>query len=174
MTCSFKPLFDDTQAALKLEPANAQATFEATSRQAEGLRSEIKIRQFELTVDEPEVLGGQDSGPNPVELILGALATCQEITYRLYADALGIPLDGVSVTVSGDLDLRGFFAVDDQVRPGFTAIRTEVTLDSPAPETELERLKATVDRHCPVLDILQNATPVSLALTEGRQPVAAE
>ena len=62
MSATFKPLFDGTQSALKLEPEKAAATFQATSRQAEGLRSEIKIRQFELTVDEPEVLGGQDSG----------------------------------------------------------------------------------------------------------------
>ena len=174
MSGTFKPLFDGTQNALKLDPEKAAATFQATSRQAKGLRSEIKIRQFSLTVDEPEVLGGQDSGPNPVELILGALATCQEITYRLYADALDIPLDGVAVTVSGDLDLRGFFAVDDKVRPGFTAIRTEVTLDSPASEAEIERLKATVNKHCPVLDILQNATPVSLEVSDGRPAVAAE
>ena len=174
MSTTFKPLFDGTQSAFKLEPEKAAATFQATSRQAEGLRSEIQIRQFNLTVDEPEVLGGQDSGPNPVELILGALATCQEITYRLYADALDIPLDGVAVTVTGDLDLRGFFAVDDQVRPGFTAIRTEVTLDSPASAAEIERLKATVNKHCPVLDILQNTTPVSLEVTDGRQAAAAE
>ena len=76
--------------------------------------------------------------------------------------------------MTGDLDLRGFFAVDDQVRPGFTAIRTEVTLDSPASEAEIERLKATVNKHCPVLDILQNTTPVSLEVTDGRPAVAAE
>jgi len=101
--------------------------------------------------------------------VLAALATCQEITYRLYADSLGIPLDGVSVKVTGDLDLRGFFAVDETVRPGFGAIRAEVTLDSPASEAELERLRQTVDRHCPVLDILRAATPVSISLA-GRDP----
>ena len=60
------------------------------------------------------------------------------------------------------------------MRPGFTAIRTEVALDSPASEAEIERLKATVNKHCPVLDILQNATPVSLAVTDGGQAGAAE
>lgn len=174
MTSSLKPLYDGTQDAFKLSPETALASFQATSRQAEGLRSEIKIRQFNLTVDEPEALGGQDAGPNPVELILASLATCQEITYRLYADALGIPLDSVSVTVTGALDLRGFFAVDDTVRPGFTEIKTEVTLDSPAPEAEVARLKATVDRHCPVLDILRNATPVSLDVVSQAPAVAAE
>jgi OsmC-like protein len=53
------------------------------------------------------MLGGTDAGPNPVELVLAALATCQEITYRAYATALGIPLESVSVRLEGLLDLIG-------------------------------------------------------------------
>ena len=85
-----------TQADLRANADRAIATFSADSRQVEGLRSETKIRQFSLTVDEPPNLGGTDTGPNPVELVLAALATCQEITYRAYATALGIPLESVS------------------------------------------------------------------------------
>jgi uncharacterized OsmC-like protein len=174
MTSSFKAVFEDTQGALKAEPARGLATFEAVSRQVEGLKSEIRVRDFNLIVDEPPELGGSNEGPNPVELILASLATCQEITYRLYADSLGIPLDRVSVKVSGDIDLRGFFAVDDGVRPGFESIRTEVTLEGPASESEFQRLRDSVDRHCPVLDILQNATPVSLKVTSRSGALAAE
>jgi putative redox protein len=57
-------------------------------------------------------LGGADTAPNPVEYILAALGSCQEITYRLYADALGIPLNGVSVELTGAIDLRGFSTSD--------------------------------------------------------------
>jgi len=113
---SLKDIIVATQADLRTNPAHALATFSADSRQVEGLRSETKIRQFSLTVDEPPSLGGTDTGPNPVELVLAALATCQEITYRAYATALGIPLDSVSVKLEGSLDLRGFFAVKDDVR----------------------------------------------------------
>ena len=88
-------------------------------------------------MDEPAALGGQDKGPNPVELILAALGACQEITYRLYADTLGIPLDRVFVSVSGRLDLRGFFAVDEGVRPGFKDVTATVKIDSPAPADEI-------------------------------------
>lgn len=166
MSFHFKTLFENTQGALRSEPANAAASFAASSRQLEGLRSETKVRQFSLDVDEPEVLGGSDAGPNPVEYVLAALASCQEITYRLHADALGIPLDGVSVEVEGELDLRGFFAVDEGVRAGFQDIVATVRLDSPAPRADLERLQQVVDAHCPVLDILRNPVPVSLALEE--------
>src|SRR6478735_11646973 len=86
-----------TQADLRANAVHAIASFSADSRQVEGLRSETKIRQFSLTIDEPESLGGTDTSPNPVELVLAALATCQEITYRAYATALGIPLESVSV-----------------------------------------------------------------------------
>lgn len=164
MTFVFKEVVEAAQAGLKSAPDKAVAEFTVRSRQTDGLRSEVSVRQFDLAVDEPEPLGGQDSAPNPVEYVLAALASCQEITYRLYADALGIPLKGVSVDLSGSLDLRGFFAVDDAVRPGYLGIQATVTLDSPAEESELRRLKAAVDRHCPVLDILTNPTPVSLEL----------
>jgi len=160
MAKHFKDIFTTTQNALRDEPAQATAIFEAHTRQLAGLISEAAIRDFRLKVDEPPALGGTDKGPNPVELVLAALGACQEITYRLYADTLGLPLDGVSVKLAGRLDLRGFFAVDEGVRPGFRDIQATVTIDSPANADDIERLKATVDRHCPVLDILRNVTPV--------------
>src|ERR1700692_4101471 len=137
---SLKDIIVATQADLRANADHALATFAADSRQVEGLRSETKIRQFSLTVDEPPSLGGTDTGPNPVELVLAALATCQEITYRAYATALGIPLDSVSVKLDGVLDLRGFFAVDERVRAGFTGVRGTVTLKSSASNEELGKL----------------------------------
>jgi hypothetical protein len=60
------------------------------------------------------------------------------------------------------------------VRPGFQTIEAEVILDSPASAEDLAHLKDIVDRHCPVLDILQNPTPVQLSLRSAAQSVAAE
>lgn len=164
MSIALKDAVELMQENLRANPDSAVAKFSADSRQVQGLQSETKIRQFTLTVDEPEALGGTDTGPNPVELILGALASCQEITYRAFAEALEIPLDSVSVRIEGDLDLRGFFAVDDQVRAGFQNIHGTVELDSPASEEQLAQLKKIVDAHCPVLDILREPVPVSLDL----------
>jgi putative redox protein len=144
---ALKDIIVATQADLRDNPEHANATFAADSRQVDGLRSETKIRQFSLTIDEPPNLGGTDTGPNPVELVLAALATCQEITYRAYATALGIPLESVSVKLEGALDLRGFFAVKDGVRAGFNDVRGTVHLQSTAPLAELAKLKEVVDAH---------------------------
>ena len=149
-------------AGITANPAARIAHYKVESRQEEGLRSRVKIRQFTFDVDEPPTLAGQDTAPSPVEYALAALATCQEITYRLHADHLGIPLDRVSVTLEGDIDLRGFFAVDDDVRAGFERIWGTVKLEGPSTEAEYDRLKKHVDEHCPVLDLLSNKTPIAL------------
>ena len=77
--------------------------------------------------------------------------------------------------VEGRLDLRGLLAVDEGVRPGFRDIRATVEIDSPAGTEEIKRLQATVERHCPVLDILRNVTPTKLDVVHnaGRPSVAA-
>ncbi len=150
--------------AFATTPSAALATFRVESRQVAGLRSTVRVRTFTFDVDEPPTLGGSDTAPSPVEYALAALATCQEITYRLHADALGVQLAGVAVTLEGDIDLRGFFGSDEPIRPGFLAIRGTVRLDSQASLGELERLRDHVDAHCPVLDLLSNRTPVHLEL----------
>ncbi len=140
-------------------PAKARATFRSASALKEGFRSEVALRQHRLTVDEPAGIGGSDAGPTPVELVLAALGTCQEITYRAFATALKIPLDEVAVTVEGDIDFRGFFAIDPNVRSGFGALRVKVALRSPASAEELARLTQAVNQHCPVLDMLSRPVP---------------
>src|SRR6202034_293305 len=82
-------------------------------------------------VDEPPALGGADVAANPVQYALASLGSCQAITYRFWAAQLGISFDKLAVRVKGDLDIRGFFGFDDTVRPGFTAVRVEVTVTGP-------------------------------------------
>jgi len=165
MSSNFKTFFEEMQNALAGNAAAGHVKFTCDSRQVQGLLSKARLRNFELIVDEPAALAGTDQGPNPVELILAALATCQEITYRFYAEKMGIQLDGVAVTVTGRLDLRGFFAVDEQVRPGYSSIESAVKLDSPASPEEIERLVDAVEQHCPVLDMLGKETPIAVKVS---------
>jgi putative redox protein len=165
---TFAEIVAATTAGITANPSAGLARFRVESRQEEGLRSRVKVRQFTFDVDEPTTLAGTDTAPSPVEYALAALATCQEITYRLHADHLGVPIDSVAVTLEADIDLRGFFAVDDAVRPGFTGVRGWVNIQSPASHEELVRLKEHVDAHCPVFDLLSNSTPVRLDLVTAK------
>jgi len=129
-----------------------------------GLRSKAVIRdKFVLHQDEPVELGGTNTAPNPVEVTLAALGGCQEITWKAFGQATGVPLEKVSVEVHGDLDLRGFFVVSKEARAGFHTIRGTVTVTSSASKERLERLKEVVDSHCPVKDML-SSVPINIEL----------
>jgi putative redox protein len=71
------------------------------------------------------------------------------------------------VDIDGDIDLRGFFGIDKQVRAGFTAVRIRVTLGGPETEARYQELAAAVDAHCPVLDLFRNPVPVERSVTLG-------
>ena len=50
-----------------------------------------------FTTDEPRALGGDDAGPDPYTLILGALGSCISMTVLLYARRKQWPVETVTV-----------------------------------------------------------------------------
>lgn len=133
--------------------------FRADTRLLHRVLTEARIRQFTLRVDEPPSLGGADEGPNPVELVLAALGTCQEIVYAAYAAVLGIRLDGLEIEVRGPLDPRGFLGIAP-VPSGFERVELHTRITSPEEPDRIRQLVETVQTHCPVLDIVQRPLEV--------------
>ena len=148
------------QAKLHAGGAPAPVDFSVDTQLVDGFQTSAQVRQFSFSVDEPPSLGGTDTGPNPVELVLAALGTCQEIVYATYARLLDIPIESIAIRVNGSLDLRGFLGAAD-VAAGYQAIDYDVAIESPASPDEVARLVDTVNRHCPVLDILVRGLPVT-------------
>ena len=161
---SLDTLIAGTSQALADDAAKGHVVFRAQGTLVGVTEVDISTGRHTFKVDEPPALGGADAAANPVQYALAALGSCQAITYRLWAARLGVELDSVTVRVEGDLDLRGFFGVDDKVRPGLSAIRLEVDVAGPESKERYAELAAAVDAHCPVLDLFQDPVPVSRAL----------
>lgn len=151
---------------LTAEPERAAVTYRASTALAEGLRCDTATRRHAIVVDEPPSVGGTNEGPNPIEVILAGLASCQAITYRVWAARLGIALERVTVEAEGDVDLRGFFGVEDGIRAGFHAVRLAVGLEGPEPPERYRELAEEVDRHCPVFDMLTVPAPLTRTLVD--------
>ncbi|MFC9789329.1 OsmC family protein [Rhodococcus sp. NPDC127528] len=146
--------------AITKDVAKAQVVFTAAARAHDAVASTVDLGRFSIEVDEPAALGGAGSAANPVEYYLASLLSCQVVTYRVWADKLGIALDDISARAEGDLDVRGFFGFDDSVRPGFGEVRVVVTLTGSEPRERYLELQELVDAHCPVLDLTRNPVPV--------------
>ncbi len=171
---TLKAALTKTIEAITKNPKSSSVVFRAQTELIEDVRCSVKVREFPLLgVDEPAELGGTNSAMNPVELVLGALGTCQEIMYAAYASVMGIPLTKVSVDVKGYLDLKGLFAMDETVPPGFRKICYETAIESPADTETLNKLIAVVESHCPVYDTLARAVEVTGSVSiNGSKPAA--
>jgi uncharacterized OsmC-like protein len=162
---SLATLIEDTRKAVADDSANAQAVFSARGTLVGITEVDVRTGAHSFTVDEPPALGGADVAANPVQYALASLGSCQAITYRFWAEQLGIAFDSLAVRVEGDLDIRGFFGFDDTVRPGFTAVRVHVTVNGPESAERYQQLADAVDEHCPVLDLFRNPVPVTRSVT---------
>lgn len=155
----------ELQATIKADPGAGQINYKSSGELTAGLQSRVTFPDsgHGLVMDEPEDFpGGGNTGPNPLEVALASLGTCQEITYKAFGVAMGIPIDSVSCQVSGDCDLRGLLGVDESVPKGFSAIKCTVGIESPATTDQIKQLKAAVDAHCPMVETLSTPVPMQL------------
>lgn len=137
-------------------------TFKARGNWLGNLKIETKIRdEFTINMDEPTSLGGENSAPNPVEVVLASLIGCLGIVISIVARERGIPLNNVEIYAEGDLNPEGFMG-NPEVRAGYQEVRVRVKIDSSVEREKLQELLQLVERRCPVSDIIRN--PVNLSI----------
>src|SRR5215212_775337 len=111
-----------------------------TVRGGVALRQQIDVRGRTLVADEPAELGGQDEGPSPYELLLGALGACTAMTLRLYARRKGWPLNQVEVTLRQER-IHAVDCAECETREGWIdAIDKEIVVTGDLTPEQLTRL----------------------------------
>jgi uncharacterized OsmC-like protein len=167
-----------TVKAIQETPELARFQFRAHNEWVDGghSRTEIKgfygansedvsrIEPFVLEGDEPPVLLGENYGPNAVEAILHALASCLAVGFVYNAAVQGITVESLEFDIEGELDLHGFLGLSEDVRPGYNNIEIKYRVKADAPREKLVELCNYVQKTSPVLDIVRNPVPVSVTL----------
>ncbi|USB31653.1 OsmC family protein [Paenibacillus sp. YPG26] len=138
-------------------------TFKATAHLQDSVQVRTTSRNFELIIDEPESLGGTNTGMNPVEALLASLGACQAIVARVYASKFGVQLDDFRVEAEGEIDLDGFFD-KSPVRPGYSDIRYTFRIRTDSPKDKIDEFVRFLESKCPVGDTIAN--PVNLRLKD--------
>ncbi len=170
-----------TIGAIENDPSLARFKFRANTEWVGGGASETRVQgfygagqedtsrsePFVLEGDEPPLLLGANRGPNAVEAVLHALTSCLTVGFVYNAAARGIEVESLELDVEGDLDLRAFLGLSDQLRPGYEGIEVSYRVEADAPREQLVELCEHVKRTSPVLDILTNPVPVSVRLEDS-------
>jgi len=146
--------------AIESDPSQALVGFDVTTRWTGQTRSETTVegytmageritRTHKIVADEPcELLGG-DSAPNPQELLMAAFNACITVGYVAGASLKGIALDSLEIKTRGELDLRGFLGLSDEVAPGYESIAYEVTIKGDGTPDQFEEIHQTVLKTSP-------------------------
>ena len=163
-----------TVKAIKADPELGASRFRASNRWLSGnhnrttvtgfygAKQEIAHKQkFEMDADEPPILAGEDQAANPVEHLLHALASCVTTSMVAHAAVRGIHLEEVESELEGDIDLRGFLGLAEDVPKGYTDIRVKFKVK--ADPKDLKKLDELA-RYSPVFNTLMQSVPVSITV----------
>ena len=130
---------------------------------------QIRTQEFHVEGDEPEQILGERTAPNAVELLLAALGSCLSVGYAANAAAMDIELDDLRFELEGDVDLRGFLGISDDVRAGYEGITCTTYIDADASEEELTELRERVESTSPLMDNIANEVALETELIVGTE-----
>lgn len=122
-------------------------------------RSDIRVRDVGLTIDEPLERGGTNQGPSPTETLVAALVGCTAVIGQKCAHKLGIDVGRLAITAECEFDRRGVLLMEEIDTP-FTRVRLDVVADGPATAEELERVAAETARFCPLSKLFRQGGAV--------------
>ncbi len=126
-----------------------------------GFECEAKMRDFSITIDEPEAMGGTNKGPNPIEVLLASLGGCLDFTGTIVAKEMGFELEDFQLEINAGLDPRGVGG-DIDVMPGLQKVEVEIKDIKGIPEDKIPEFVAQVQRRCPVDDTFGRSVDVEV------------
>lgn len=171
----------DTIEVVKKDPEVAKFNFRISNKWINGGHNHTNIKDFygakethnhttpfELDADEPQLLLGEDKGPNPVEFLLKALAACVTTSLIYHAAAKGIDVHTVESRLDGDLDLRGFLGISKDVPVGYQKIRISFKIDADISDQEKVELIEMGKKYSPVFNtVFADQTSIEVGLDRG-------
>ncbi len=106
--------------------------------------------------DEPVDLGGDNTGPNPYDMLLGAVAACTSITLSMYAARKNIEITSLSVEYSHEkVHAEDCEQCDDSHSGMVDRVTSKIYIDGDFDEATRTRLIEIAQR-CPVHKTLEN------------------
>jgi len=122
-----------------------------------GCHMKATVRHFlPLDVDEPEIGGGSDTGPSPLELVTAGLAACQVVTVAKIAEAMAFSFSALVAHAEADVVFRKSVKTQEYV-PRFGAARVVVDMTTEETGGRIEELQMRTEERCPASNLFLDA-----------------
>jgi putative redox protein len=113
----------------------------------------VTVGRHVMGADEPEPLGGHDTGASPYEYLLAGLGACTAMTLRMYAARKAWPLEKIAVELRHEPSGAGKIDRFERV----------IRLTGPLTSEQKSKLLEVADK-CPVSQTLQRPSVVSSSI----------
>lgn len=120
-------------------------------RTESGYQGSYRNASTEVPFDEPESMGGEGTGPNPVAHLLGALGSCLSLSVREMAGRDDVAIGAIETDVEGSPE-----------HGPLESVEVTLTFESDAPEDDLDRVLTKAERACYVARSLSDELDVSV------------
>ncbi len=142
------------------EASNVRISASSSLAGETGVRA-TRMGEHFVASDSGPGLAGHGLGPTAPELLLGAMASCLVHTYVIQAILLDVPLDGVTVEVSGKLDFGAVVGLPFTPPLQMTDVAYRPLVQSGAAADQIEALHLAVEDNCAVLNTVRLPTLVT-------------
>ena len=119
-------------------------------------RTDVSVRDQQITIDEPEVRGGTNLGPAPTETLLAALIGCTNVAIHKIAAKNGARIDALAVSLEAEFDRRGAI-LEEEISIPFPEITMRIEVTTDAEESAIDTLKTDLSRFCPVSKVIRQS-----------------
>lgn len=151
-----KAKFSRSTKATALKPSIGIDTSVSRARLTDGLACQVTEDDWNISIDMPSELGGENAHPTPGVYGRAALGSCLAIGYKLQASVMDIPISSVEVVVEADWDMGAVFGTSN-ADPGYSEIRYTVKVTSGASDEKILELLDLGDQRSPYLDVFSRA-----------------
>lgn len=166
---------EKTCTMIKNKPELGKSRFRVTNKWKSGGKNNSAVQGYyaageehqhasslQFSADEPPELLGTDTAANPVEHLLTALSSCMTSAIAYLAAAKGYKIESMESHFEGELDVRGFLGLSNEVPIGYQKIMATFKIKSDAPVKELEEMY----HFSPVYSMVSAAVPIEVKISK--------
>lgn len=122
----------------------------AVPEQIDNLHVKSSVGNYVIENDGPKDLGGFGDVPGPMQMLLGSLANCLEITALLYLGLSNVKVDSIIVKVEAMYDKRSSLNPKKKPFPGFYDIKYVWEIETDENLKKVDQILKRVEEVCPV------------------------
>lgn len=119
-------------------------------------RTDVRVRDREMIIDEPLERGGTNRGFTPTETLMASLVGCTNVITHKVARRNGVDIKSMEIRLEAQFDRRGVTLQEEIERP-FTSVTLHIDLETTADAAAVETVKRELAMFCPVAKVFRAA-----------------